>query len=109
MGGVKTTAENLTEAVQGEADEFKVMYPPFVKEAQAEGNKAAEMSFKFALAVEEIHHELYQEALGAIEDGEDIADKKMFVCEICGNTVYSHAPEACPICNAPQSKFVEIQ
>ncbi|MDD4202738.1 MAG: rubrerythrin family protein [Candidatus Omnitrophica bacterium] len=108
MNGVKTTEENLNEAVDGEAHEFKTMYPPFVKEAEKEGDKKAEISFKYALAVEEIHHHLYQEALGSIKSGNDLANKKIFVCEICGNTVYNEAPEKCPICGAPKGKFVEI-
>lgn len=39
------------------------MYPDFVKEAESEGNKAAQMSFTFAMKAEEVHAGLYQEAL----------------------------------------------
>ncbi|MCX7009565.1 MAG: rubrerythrin family protein, partial [Kiritimatiellaeota bacterium] len=52
LGGIKTTAENLTEAVAGENYEFTQMYPPFVAEAEKDGNKPAVMSFKNAMAVE---------------------------------------------------------
>ena len=58
MDGIKSTAENLAEAVEGEGFEFQQMYPKFLAEAQAEGMKPAEFSFKNALAVEEIHHEI---------------------------------------------------
>ena len=63
VGGVKSTEENLKEAVEGEAHEFKSMYPPFLEEAKKEGNKKAEFSFQYALAVEEIHHELYEKVV----------------------------------------------
>ena len=95
MGGIKTTEENLEAAVEGEGHEFKSMYPPFVKEAQVEGNKAAEISFRNALAVEEIHHGLYQDALEAVKAGNDLSGKKIYVCGICGNTVYDEKPEKC--------------
>ena len=42
------------------------MYPPFVEDAVAEGNKRAKTSFEWALAVEKTHEELYREALACI-------------------------------------------
>jgi hypothetical protein len=44
--------------MDGEGYEFKEMYPAFIKEAEAEGNKRALISFRNAMAVEEIHHSL---------------------------------------------------
>ncbi|MFO7495684.1 MAG: rubrerythrin family protein, partial [Desulfobacterales bacterium] len=41
LGAVKSTAENLKEAIAGETHEFKSMYPDMIAEAEAEGNKAA--------------------------------------------------------------------
>jgi len=108
MDGIKSTEENLVSAAEGESHEFKNMYPPFLKEAQEEGNKSAEISFKFALAVEEIHHQLYEEALASIKAGKDLPAKKIYVCDVCGNTVYDKAPDTCSVCGAPQSKFSEI-
>ena len=109
MGGVKTTEENLGAASSGEAHEFKNMYPGFVEEAQAEGNKGAAMSFKNAMAVEEIHHNLYNGALKSLQAGGDLPSAAIFVCGVCGNTVIGEAPERCPICGAPRSKFSEIR
>jgi len=108
MGGVRAPEENLQAAVEGEGYEFKEMYPPFLKLAQEEGDKAAEFSFKNALAVEEIHHDLYQKALEAVKTGNDLADRKVYVCGVCGNTVYDEAPEKCPVCNVPQKNFTEV-
>ena len=108
MGGIKGTLENLQAAVEGEGYEFREMYPPFLKEAQEEGVVPAEFSFKFALAVEEIHHGLYQEALGAVKADKDLPERAVYVCLICGNTVYDQAPEKCPVCGAPRAKFEEV-
>ncbi|UCE20207.1 MAG: rubrerythrin family protein [Gemmatimonadota bacterium] len=108
MGGIQDTTENLQAAIEGEGFEFKDMYPKYVDEAEAEGNKAAVVSFKNALAVEEIHHGLYGTALEAVRAGDDLPEAKIFVCSVCGNTVLDHAPDTCPICGAPEAKFFEI-
>lgn len=108
LGGVKDTAANLNEAVGGEAHEFESMYPAFVAEAEKEANKPALTSFKYAMAVEKIHHTLYCEASRAVAGGKDLPARKLFVCPVCGNTVYDHAPDKCPICGVVKDKFVEI-
>ena len=108
MGGVKTTADNLQAAIEGEGAEFKEMYPRFLAEAESEGNQAAVVSFKNALAVEEIHHGLYSEALSALEAGNDLPEAPMFVCGFCGNTVAGEAPDKCPVCGAPKARFAEV-
>ncbi len=108
MGGVKSTVENLEEAVAGEAYEVEEMYPPMLATAQEEGIKQAEISFKYALAVEKVHRALYEKALDSVKDGRDLAPAKIYVCPVCGNTVEGQAPEACDVCNVPGSKFMEI-
>ncbi|MHC4529325.1 MAG: rubrerythrin family protein [Planctomycetota bacterium] len=108
MGGINDTAENLQVAIDGEGHEFKNMYPGFLAEAQNEGNRPAAYSFKNALAVEEIHHGLYSEALESVKSGSDLAETKIFVCQVCGNTVKGQAPDKCPICGAPRDKFTDV-
>ena len=108
MGGIKSTSENLKDAVAGEAFEFQGMYPKFLALAQEEGNKPAEFSFKNALAVEEVHHSLYSKALESIESGSDLPATTIYVCPVCGNTVEGGVPDTCPVCNVAGSKFFEI-
>ena len=109
MGGVKTTADNVEAAVEGEGFEFQEMYPKFVAEAEKEGNQDAEMSFKNALAVEEIHHGLYKSALAAVQAGNDLSENRIHVCQVCGNTVWGEAPDKCPVCGAPKKRFKAIE
>ena len=80
LKGVKGTAENLAEAIEGEAHEFKSMYPEFIAEAEKEGETQAVTSFKYANEVEEIHHGLYEEALAKFKAGEDLPAADMHVC-----------------------------
>lgn len=109
LGGIKSTAENLEVAASGENYEHKEMYPGFVEEAEAEGNKAAVMSFKNAMEVEKIHENLYGQALESVKGGNDLAEAPIYVCEICGNTVIGEAPDKCPICGVPGEKFTLVE
>ena len=109
MGGIGDTAANLQAAITGEGQEFREMYPGFVAEAEAEGNRPAVISFKNALAVEEIHHNLYAGALSALQGGSDLPEARIFVCQICGNTVNGEAPARCPVCGVPGERFAEVR
>jgi rubrerythrin len=109
LGEIKSDKENLQAAVGGENYEFTEMYPGFIDQAKAEGNQKAENSFDLANKVEQIHHKLFQAALKDLEAG--IAEKETpyYVCQVCGNTVEGEAPETCPICGAPRSRFKKIE
>lgn len=106
MDGIKSTEENLKEAIAGEVEEFKEMYPAFIKEAEEEGNnKAALWSFNVANKVEEIHAGLYQNALENLGKNVEVI---YYVCNFCGNTVEKESPDLCDICGAPKEEFTKI-
>jgi len=102
-GKISSTADNLKDAVAGETHEYKDMYPDFVKEAQAEGNKAALMSFTFAMKAEEVHARLYQEALDNLNKTEEVF---YYLCPVCGN-IEKFVPEKCSICGVSGDKFIK--
>jgi rubrerythrin len=108
MKGVGDTKLNLQAAIDGEGYEFTEMYPKFVQEAEAEGNKGALISFRNAMAVEKTHHDLYSKALEALNGGKDLAEAAIYVCDVCGHTAVGEAPDKCPVCGAPKSKFKEV-
>lgn len=108
MDGISGTGGNLQAAMDGEAHEFQSMYPGFLAEAREEGNKRAERSFENALAVEEVHHGLYSEALAAVQAGNDLDAAPIHVCPVCGHTVVGEAPGTCEICGARGEQFMEI-
>jgi rubrerythrin len=108
LGEIKSDRENLGAAVGGEKYEFTEMYPGFIEQAKKENDKAAVNSFDMANKVEKIHHGLFREALNNLESGESFKDAPYYVCQVCGNTVEGEAPERCPICGAPRSKFKRV-
>jgi rubrerythrin len=63
MTGIGTTIENLNAAVIGEHQEFTRMYPLMIDQAIEEESAAAQRSFEWADAVEQIHYNLFQEIL----------------------------------------------
>lgn len=109
MKGIKSTAENLQAAIDGEGYEFQRMYPKFLEEAEAEGNKPAANTFKYALDAEKVHHQLYTDALNSLNAGRDLPQTAIFVCSVCGYTVFGEAPDECPICGAKKDKFSEVK
>ncbi len=106
LKGIKSTAENLKEAIAGETHEFKSMYPDMIETAKSEGNKAAERSFNFANEVEEIHADLYQKALDSLDNPENI--ECYYVCGVCGYTCENDPPETCPVCKANIKAFSRV-
>lgn len=102
-GKIGSTADNLQDAVTGETYEYKEMYPPFAKEAEAAGNKTALMSFTFAMKAEKVHAQLYQEALENLDRTEEVF---YYLCPVCGNIEKSQ-PEKCSICGAPGVKLIK--
>jgi rubrerythrin len=106
--GIGTTEDNLKAAIHGEHYEFTEMYPPFVAEARAEGNRRAEMSLIHANEVEKTHHRLYREALASLERSDRMPEGPYYVCPVCGETVFGKAPDACAICRTPGSKWKKI-
>ncbi len=107
MNGVQSTRENLEEAIKGESFEFKDLYPRYEATAMEEDEREAVTSFQNALAVEQVHHSLFIEALNRIQVG-DLPPRKVFVCSVCGNTVVDEPPETCPVCSSPKDKYNEV-
>ncbi|PKO03671.1 MAG: rubrerythrin [Chloroflexi bacterium HGW-Chloroflexi-5] len=105
-GEVKSTEENLKEAVAGEHYENSEMYPAFIKDAEEEGDAKALRSFTWANEVEKIHEMLYREALETLGKPGETYD--YYICPVCGYTHARTAPEKCPICGVPASKFEKI-
>lgn len=106
LGGIKSTRENLQEAIGGETHEFTKMYPPMVAAAEKEGATEALRSFTWANTVEQTHAALYEKALAALGQAGEEFD--YYVCPVCGHTVEKGAPDRCEVCGAAGSVFLHI-
>jgi rubrerythrin len=108
LDGIGSTAQNLATAIDGETYEYTKMYPPMLKQAEAEGHKAKRM-FNYAAKAEAVHAHLYKIALEAVKSGKDLAETKIYLCPVCGHVEFGTPPETCPICKAKGSSYVQVQ
>lgn len=106
LGEIKSTAENLQAAINGENYEVTVMYPEFMQTGEAEGNKRAVNSFHWAFEAEKIHETLFREALANLST--EMETMEYYVCPVCGYVHLGAAPEKCPVCNTPGARFERI-
>lgn len=109
MGGIKTTAENLQDALAGEKYEVETMYPPMHARAEKEGNKPAVATFRHALEAERIHAEMYAAALEAVKAGKDAEIGPIWICDVCGHTVTGEPAERCPVCGAKRERYFKVE
>jgi len=103
LKGIRSTRENLLEAIAGETHEFKKMYPEMIEAAKAEGNKVGERSFTYANEVEKIHAQLYQKLLDSLASPQE--NYPYYICPVCGLTAEKEAPGICPVCGTKGSMF----
>ncbi len=108
LDGISSTAQNLAAAIEGETYEYTKMYPPMLKQAEADGHKARRM-FEYAGKAEAVHAELYQRALEAVRKGQDLPEGRIYLCPVCGHIEFGTPPETCPICNAKGSSYIEVK
>jgi rubrerythrin len=106
LKAIKSTKENLQEAISGEDHEYESMYPEMIETAKAEKLKGAEMSFYYANEVEKIHSKLYNNLLDNL--GKSADTFPYYVCPYCGNTVEKEAPAVCPVCGCEGKLFKRI-
>jgi len=107
LNGIRSTKENLQEAIAGETHEFKTMYPEMIEAAKAEEQKAAERSFNYANSVEKVHAQLYQKLLDSL--GKSQENYSYYVCPVCGYTAEKEPPGTCPVCGTKSEMFKKIE
>jgi len=107
---VKTTKENLEDALKGEDYEMITMYPEFIKTARDENSNDAIKSFRWAMETEKKHFLFYTNALNALNKNDLKSLSKVYwVCPKCGNTYDQAKPEEkCAFCYTSRDKFIKF-
>ena len=107
-GEVKSTAENLKAAAEGENFEWTDMYKEFAKVAREEGFDKIAFEFEAVAKIEKEHEERYRALLDKVEGGKVFIAEDVVVwkCRNCGHIhVGKEAPKICPVCAHPQAYF----
>jgi Rubrerythrin len=107
---VKSTAENLQAAIDGETYEVTTMYPQFLKDAKEEKVEKAEKSFTWAYDTEKKHQQFYTNDLASLKAGTPVAATIEYaVCPTCGNTyTKANLDPKCAFCQTDKEKFIVI-
>lgn len=106
---VRSTAENLKDAIAGESYEISTMYPEFLKNAQTAGNQLSLLSLNYAYKTEQKHKPLYEKALAALQNKTvNSLPTVYYVCSTCGNTYDATAPKRCGISMTSSERFIKI-
>lgn len=104
---VKTTKENLADAISGESYEIATMYPEFLTAANAADNPLALTSLNYAYRTEQRHKPMYEKALTALQNGQsNTLSAQYYVCPTCGNTYDSTPPKRCRISMTSSERFL---
>ena len=107
-GEIKSTADNLLAAAEGENSEWTDMYKRMAEEARAEGFDEIAFKFEMVAEIEKHHEERYRKLLKNVEDKVVFSRDGdcIWQCANCGHIVVGkQAPEVCPVCNHPQAYF----
>jgi rubrerythrin len=105
---VKSTKENLEAAIKGESYERDMMYPEFLKQARADGNKDAIETFNLAKTAESEHAKLYMAALNDLSKLKGSKAKTFYVCTVCGYTTPTLDFSKCPSCFSHKDKYEKV-
>ena len=108
LGGIGTTAENLTAAAEGENFEWTDMYAKMAQEAREEGFDNIAALFEGVAKIEKEHEDRYRRLLANVEGGLVFSrdGDMIWQCTNCGHIcVGPKAPEVCPVCAHPQAYF----
>ena len=108
LDNVGSTCDNLTDAINGESEEYKDIYKRFEEEARQEGFNTIADFYKELQEVEESHAERFKKLRDKLEYGTMFSGPKDSKC-CCLNCGYIHegpeAPMICPLCKYPRAYF----
>jgi rubrerythrin len=110
-GKCGTTAENLTQSMNGEHEEQSEMYPSFAKIAKDEGFAEIAAVMENIGKAELYHEKRFEKLLHEVETKELLVKNELVVwkCTNCGFHISSkNAPKFCPACAHSEGYFVEV-
>ncbi len=105
---VKSTRENLEEAIKGETYERDTMYPDFLKQARSDRNTRAVRTLNLAKSAESEHAKLYAAALSDLEKLKGSKAVAHYVCPVCGFTSRETNFKECPSCFTSKNDFEKV-
>lgn len=107
-GTLKTTAENLGAAAEGERYEWVTMYAEFAQTAREEGFGDIATLFELVGKIESDHEQRFLKLQENIRQSRVFSgsDNSVWICLNCGHCYTGkQPPQKCPVCGKPQAYF----
>ena len=107
-GAIKSTTDNLVDAMAGEHFEWSEMYKEYAQVAKEEGFTQIAAEFELVAGIEKMHEDRYRKMSDDLKQ-QMVFKKPTSVSWICRNCGYvyegAEAPKICPVCKYPQAFF----
>lgn len=106
---IKTTKENLKEAIAHETHQIDKMYPGYIICANKANHEPSNKNMSSAYQISMKHKAFFEKALDALENNNvDLLSEVYFVCPSCGNTYENNVHQFCQFCDTPYWKYSKI-
>ena len=106
---VRSTKQNLEDAIAEEDHKISTMYPKFITNADNIGDLSSLESLNYAHKTALKHKDYHARALVALENNNvESLSSAYFVCPTCGNIFDSDIPEQCDVSMTPSEDFIEV-
>jgi rubrerythrin len=107
---VKTTRENLQEAIKAEVKEVDAVYPAYAQAAGDEKIPLAALGISYSLKAGEQHRALLIAALDAIDKANTTSLPSSYkVCLTCGAVYGDNCPNHCSNCLTSEEQFITFK
>lgn len=105
---VKSTAENLKEAVKSEMFDFQTVYQAYIRDAEREKATEIAKTFTWAWNSEKKHLQYFRLASSVISKGHETnLPFVWFICSTCGNMyTITDLKKECEFCLTKQENFI---
>ena len=106
---INSTKENLKEAIAEEKYEINKRYPGIINEALQRNNEMEMRSLNYTNKTEKKHKLFYKAELVALENNaEKYLPTEFYVCDSCGDTYHTKAPDNCINTQTAANNFIKI-
>ena len=102
-GQTGNNEQNCETAFQEEIPQMIALYEQTLETATAEKERAMQFAFLQSIKVERIYISLKKKL-----EQNSSKENSYHICSFCGFIMEEKAPEKCPVCSAPTSRFQEV-
>lgn len=108
-GQTGNSSTNILKSFTEEIPTTITLYEAAAQQAENCRDKAIHSACSQSARVQRMHLSLNKKLERKMASPENTSDSSYHICRFCGFIMEGQAPETCPICTAPTSRFTEIK